>query len=690
MGSTTMITDDDMNDALESMGNNDNVRDPGLPSSVSIADMNTQNSNSSANLRRAPVSANRTPSTPNRAPSGNTNRAPSGNTSHNKNEQEEDVKGATLPVGMKIDDRYEIVGILGVGGFATVYKAHHLMIDRDVALKVMDIQKGVDKSYQERFFREAKIAAKIHHNNVVAVYDFGFVAETQQPYIAMEMLRGHDLAHEISQKGPLSPKRAFVLFRPVLDALAEGHRLGIVHKDLKPENLFLTDPGGAHESMKVLDFGVARLDSGEVAKLTNAGQLLGTPRYLAPEYIKTQQVTPAIDVYQMALILSEALIGVSAVTGDPFHAMMLHCQGDLRIADFLLEGAIGDVFRKAITINPDERYQNCEEFANALDSIEEYFESNVPIQGGAPQLTPERRISSKIIGMPTSGNTKAATSMLASPVAPSIEMEPESSRASNKFPIIVVILLAIILLIVGYILVSKTSNVEEANSDVVQVPTVDESYEFQFTSNPTGAKITIKGTPVVVCSATPCSHKFMKEELPLTLIVEKEGYHTEEAEASIGLFRYNEGKVNVDLKEEVKKIEAVTFTFNVDPASVAAQLFDADGVMLRRCKERCSYKYTPSADNDTILTLANAPGYEEFTICFAKTGSKTCDSKPTANLIITEQSEKSQTISLTKTKVTVKPRPTSGVKTNTAPTQNTTAEPPQKKPDNKPKIKLFD
>ena len=319
-----------------------------------------------------------------------------------------DVPMATLPVGMKIDDRYEILGVLGVGGFATVYRAHHLTIDRDVALKVMDLKKGVDPSYSERFFREAKIAAKIHHNNVVSIYDFGHVAETGQPYIAMEMLHGHDLSHELSKNGPLSPNRAFVLFRPVLDALSEGHRLGIVHKDLKPENLYLVDPGGPRELMKILDFGVARINSSEVAKLTSAGQLLGTPRYLAPEYITSQNVSPAIDVYQMALILSEALTGVPAVSGDPFHAMMLHCSGQIQISDFLLNGPVGEVFKKAIAIEPTERYENCAAFGAALDTVADYFASETPLKGGAPQRTPDVQTTPKnlppLVGYNTTGN----------------------------------------------------------------------------------------------------------------------------------------------------------------------------------------------------------------------------------------------------------------------------------------------
>lgn len=293
-----------------------------------------------------------------------------------------------IPVGTVIEGRYEVLSVLGTGGFATVYRARQLRINQDIALKVMDNQRGVDPTYQERFFREAQIAAKIHHNNVVKVFDYGMIGQVQQPYIAMELLQGHDLCHELEHHGPLSPRRTFRLFRPVLDALGVGHQMGIVHKDLKPENLFMTDIGTPRECMKILDFGVARIESARMAKLTGAGQLLGTPQYLAPEYIREQIVSPAIDVYQIALIMSEALTGITAVASDPFAAMMQHCEGKLRIADFLLEGEIGNVFYKAVAINPKERYANADEFGQALDSIECYFESDEPIEGAvAPDQT---------------------------------------------------------------------------------------------------------------------------------------------------------------------------------------------------------------------------------------------------------------------------------------------------------------
>ena len=142
-----------------------------------------------------------------------------------------------LPVGALVNGRYAILGVIGSGGFATVYLARDITNNRNIALKAMDFQKSDDPNYSERLFREAKIAAKIKHPNVVSIFDFGHIKGNGQPFIAMELLKGHTLSKELIESGPLSPRRAFRLFSPVLDALAVGHRLGIVHKDLKPENL---------------------------------------------------------------------------------------------------------------------------------------------------------------------------------------------------------------------------------------------------------------------------------------------------------------------------------------------------------------------------------------------------------------------------------------------------------------------
>ena len=382
-----------------------------------------------------------------------------------------------LNPGMIIDSRYEILEVLGAGGFATVYRARHILLDTDVALKVMDIRKDADPTYAERFFREAKIAARLQHNNVVNVHDFGYIPETQQPYISMEMLHGRDLSHELAEHGPLSPKRAFMLFRPVLDALSMGHKLGIIHKDLKPENLYLIDPRGPHETMKILDFGVARISSAEGAKLTSAGQLLGTPRYLAPEYIKSQQVSPATDVYQMALIISEALTGKPAVSGDPIHAMKLHCSGNLQIADFLLEGKLGNVYRKAIAVIPELRYPDCEAFGKALDSVIDFFGSDVPLNGGEPQSVPDNGMASfaSIPGSASgnisgsiSGNISGNISTRISASHNMVSGNYNTPKSSLKIPLLVGSIAAAVCICIVLFLVFGSSSADQTNAAEAQ------------------------------------------------------------------------------------------------------------------------------------------------------------------------------------------------------------------------------
>ena len=636
---------------------------PSVPGTVPPKPANSQSSQNIASQPQSPT--NSEPSAPHSDPAktseaeNQVSSTPSGNVENPK----KDAKPVenTIPPGTRIDERYEIVGVLGTGGFATVYRAHHLMIDRDVALKVMDIQKGVDPGYKERFFREAKIAAKIHHNNVVTVYDFGVVSQTQQPYIAMEMLRGHDLSHELAKNGPLSPKRAFTLFRPVLDALAEGHRQGIVHKDLKPENLYLTDPGGPHECMKVLDFGVARLDSGEVAKLTSAGQLLGTPRYLAPEYIKTQLVTPAIDVYQMALILSEALIGIPAVSGDPYSAMMHHCQGDLCIADSLLEGEVGQIFCKAIALDNTQRYQNCEEFGKALDTIEHFFESNVPIVGGDPQATPERHVSSKVILQ--TGNIKpiATTSLTASIRAP-------KAKKKNILPIILLIVFVSIGLLFAIVVVlSKKS--QHATQPAAQ-PTADslsakeEKLSFSFDSKPAGASVMLEG--VELCK-TPCSREFKKNETNQIIFV-LAGYKDSEAVINETTHTLKNGKFFATLEKKAKP--EIIFSINVTPSDVNATLYGTDGIP-RRCKGECKYQFDPNEATETELTIS-AAGYNEQTFTISETANTNIQ------------------IELVKAVRKASPKPTTSKPTEPAP-QPTAPPPaaPKPKPEPKPTFQFL-
>jgi serine/threonine-protein kinase len=207
---------------------------------------------------------------------------------------------------------------------------------------------------------------------VVTVFDHGFLEGSHQPYIVMERLNGWDLEEELVNKGgAMSPDRTLRLFIPCLDALALAHSQGVVHKDLKPGNLFITDPGERRELLRILDFGIAHLGREGDARLTGTGRVLGTPAYLAPEYIAEQKVSPALDVYQMGLILVETLSGVAVVNHtNPLQCIALHGRGDIEIPQALVASPLGPVLAKALSLNPEERYADAGEFCEALAEID--------------------------------------------------------------------------------------------------------------------------------------------------------------------------------------------------------------------------------------------------------------------------------------------------------------------------------
>jgi eukaryotic-like serine/threonine-protein kinase len=223
------------------------------------------------------------------------------------------------------------------------------------------------EAYYARFLREAKVAAGIDHPNVVTIYAYG-VADGR-PYIAMERQNGEELAEILRANGGIDPQRALPLISDVLDALGHAHQAGIVHKDLKPSNLFLCYPGDRRETLRILDFGVAGLQDGE--RLTASGKIFGTPQYLSPEYLRNQLVTPALDVYQMGLILVETLTGQMVVdVGDPYGCVTKHMLGELAVPASLLGGPLGAVIVRALAHDEKARFPDAHAFRDALDGVD--------------------------------------------------------------------------------------------------------------------------------------------------------------------------------------------------------------------------------------------------------------------------------------------------------------------------------
>ena len=211
--------------------------------------------------------------------------------------------------GTVLAGRYRLDALIGGGSFGTVFRARHLELEREVAVKVLATSAGTDPEALARFRREGASACRVQHPNAVAVLDFG-VNQGGVAYLVMELLQGHSLEKELEDKAQLPPRRCAEIVVPVCSALAAAHAAGVVHRDIKPSNVFLHQtPQG--EVPKILDFGIAKM-SGEAAigqSLTVDGSLLGTPAYMAPERFRRGPYGTKSDVYSVGAMLYEMLAG---------------------------------------------------------------------------------------------------------------------------------------------------------------------------------------------------------------------------------------------------------------------------------------------------------------------------------------------------------------------------------------------
>ena len=263
--------------------------------------------------------------------------------------------------GSTIDGRYRLLRRIGSGGMADVWLAEDPHLQRRVALKILHRRFAQDREFVERFRREAEAAAGLSHPNIVAVFDRGEIEGTY--YIAMQLLGGRSLKALIDQG--LTPEQAVALIRQVLEAAGFAHRHGVVHRDLKPQNVIVDDEGVA----TVTDFGIARAGASEI---TQAGSVMGTPHYLSPEQAQGQAVTAVSDLYSIGVILYEALAGQVPFEADSAVAIAMkqvsHTpQRPSSIAPNV-SPALDAVAMRALEKDPGRRFQSADAFIAALDA----------------------------------------------------------------------------------------------------------------------------------------------------------------------------------------------------------------------------------------------------------------------------------------------------------------------------------
>jgi serine/threonine-protein kinase len=276
-------------------------------------------------------------------------------------------------VGQTLADRFEITSLLGFGGMGAVYQALQRNMQRDVALKVIPSH---DPTTTARFEREALTISKLHHPNTVTVFDFG-KTNKDMLFLAMEMLSGHTLSHLIKTEGTLTPNRAVHIASQVSRSLYEAHESNIVHRDVKPDNIFLIEVDDDTDFVKVLDFGIAKIMRGEDdVELTGTGRIIGTPKYMSPEQILAEPVDHRSDIYSLACIVFEMLCGSPPFQDSSTTKLMLaHAhQAPPTFAERLpnqalarIPGPLEQVVRRALSKSPTERQESIDVFRLELE-----------------------------------------------------------------------------------------------------------------------------------------------------------------------------------------------------------------------------------------------------------------------------------------------------------------------------------
>jgi eukaryotic-like serine/threonine-protein kinase len=268
----------------------------------------------------------------------------------------------TVP-GEVIAERYELEELVGTGGMSSVYRAHDQLLERYVALKVLHPHYAADEEYVERFRREARSVAQLSHPHIVTVIDRG--EDSGQQFIVFEYVDGENLKQLVERTGPLPTRRAVELALAIADALAFAHEHGLVHRDVKPQNVLLTPDGDA----KVTDFGIARSIDVERG-MTQTGTVLGTSNYLSPEQAGGKATTASTDVYSLGIVLFELLTAEVPFPGENFVAVaMKHINEpppDLLEKRPDVPPRLAAAVERAMEKDPDRRFETMNEFALEL------------------------------------------------------------------------------------------------------------------------------------------------------------------------------------------------------------------------------------------------------------------------------------------------------------------------------------
>lgn len=326
---------------------------------------------------------------------------------------------------------YKIEEKLGEGGMGSVYKGVDTMLDREVAIKALKPELASQTSIVERFRSEAVTLAKLNHPNIAALY--ALFRQGAELYMVLEYVRGDTLDTILQKRGALSSDEAIPVFCQVLDGIDHAHQLGIIHRDIKPANIMLTERG----KLKVLDFGIARLLGS--ARMTRAGNIIGTLEYMAPEQVKGQETDARSDIYALGMMLYEVLTGKTPFdTENEFELMKLQTEATPRAPREInpaIPEAVEAAIMQAIEKNPENRFQTAGDFRETL------MDAGFAAHGSMRQTTGSRRAQSNTrpskpdaaqIETAESTAKEFSSSENISSAAPSSNYEPKETRLGES------------------------------------------------------------------------------------------------------------------------------------------------------------------------------------------------------------------------------------------------------------------
>jgi len=342
------------------------------------------------------------------------------------------------------ESRYQVLRSLGDGGMGEVVLAQHVTLGKRVAIKIMHPQYRGDKATEQRFIQETRAAARIHHDNVVGISDFGRTADGRM-YFVMEYLEGEDLSQTLRREGPMPWRRVVHIARQIVAAIGEAHRRGVLHRDIKPGNCFRVTRDGDPDFIKVLDFGLAKLFDGRDAPVgphTATGVKLGTPGYMAPEILAGQRPDTRADLYSIAALMLRLLTGKLRGLG-----------GLAALADMHeLPPPLVKMLHKALQDDPQGRFQTADAMAEALQYVSAASASHKPGALPRPLSQPLARARSRPLpaasplfirpseppapapAEPEDGRTPAMTSGVLQPAVRPAELRPRAGAGAVVRP----------------------------------------------------------------------------------------------------------------------------------------------------------------------------------------------------------------------------------------------------------------